>query len=58
MCNLNAMVETSTGLEITSVARWSDMSPRIFRRSNGRSTAPKKKAVYHDGVAVDGFEVC
>ncbi len=19
---------------------------------------PKKKAVYHDGVAVDGFEVC
>lgn len=29
MGNLNAMVETSTGLEIASVARWSSSSPNL-----------------------------
>ena len=58
MCNLNAMVETSIGSEVYTATPLERYEPRISRRSNGRSTAPKKKAVYHDGVAVDGFEVC
>lgn len=43
MCNLNAMVEISTGLEITSVARWSDMSPGYLGGLMVEVPPPRKK---------------
>ena len=41
MGNLNAMVETSTGLEIASVARWGSTSPNLGGEGYGPTTHKK-----------------